>query len=78
MRKEAPVSDAVESYHDAVHRFKREFLSRMLAAHGGNRTWTARAIGLQRTYLLRLIREFGLNQPSNGKPGISLPSVSSR
>ena len=61
------MSKPAEPYHEAVGRFKREFLVQMLAAHGGNRTWTARAIGLQRTYLLRLLREFGLNQLGNGK-----------
>jgi hypothetical protein len=30
-----------------------------LLAHGGNRTRAARAMRLQRTYLLRLIRQFG-------------------
>ena len=49
-----------ERFHDAVARFKRQLLSRMLRAHGGNRTRTACALGLQRTYLLRLIRDFGL------------------
>ena len=58
------MSAAVQAYHAAVTQFKKDFLARMLAEHGGNRTHTARAIGLQRTYLLRLLREFGLNQPS--------------
>jgi DNA-binding NtrC family response regulator len=49
-----------ESYHEALARFRRELLFRALKAHGGNRTRTARALGLQRTYLLRLIRDYGL------------------
>ena len=61
------MSDDVEAYHAAVYRFKKDFLRRMLAAHGGNRTHTALAIRLQRTYLLRLLREFGMNQTGNGK-----------
>ena len=72
------MSKGGDKYYEAVARFKREFLEEALAAHNGNRTHTARTLGLQRTYLLRLIREFGLNQPSNGKPRISLPSVSNR
>lgn len=48
-------------YHRAVDAFKRELLKSTLVAYGGNRTRTARALGLQRTYLLRLIREFGLS-----------------
>jgi DNA-binding NtrC family response regulator len=55
-----------EKYHVAVARFKCGFLEEALAAHNGNRTRTARTIGLQRTYLLRLLRDFGLNQPGNG------------
>jgi len=55
--------DAVTGYHEEVDRFKRELLTRTLRAHGGNRTCAARALGLQRTYLLRLIREFGICVP---------------
>jgi hypothetical protein len=51
-----------KNYHEAVDQFKKEFLAQMLTAHNGNRTHTAKAIGLQRTYLLRLLRQFGLNQ----------------
>ena len=47
-------------YQRAVENFKREWLAEALVAHGGNRTQTARALGLQRTFLLRLIRELGL------------------
>ena len=72
------MSEGDEKYYEAVARFKREFLEEALAAHNGNRTHTARTLGLQRTYLLRLIREFGLNQPSNSEPRIFLPSVSNR
>jgi len=70
------VKNPNEHYHDAIRNFKREFLLQRLAAHGGNRTRTARAIGLQRTYLLRLLREFGLNQPGNGRRKLGLVSVS--
>ena len=65
------MSGGGDKYHAAVARFKCEFLEEALAAHNGNRTRTARTIGLQRTYLLRLLRVFGLNQPGNGnrRPG---------
>ncbi|MBI3825637.1 MAG: hypothetical protein HY294_06565 [Candidatus Rokubacteria bacterium] len=53
----------VNVYQQEVESFKRELLTRALLAHGGNRTHAARALGLQRTYLLRLIREFSLNVP---------------
>jgi len=48
----------VNEYQRAVGEFKRELLVVTLTAHGGNRTHAARALGLQRTYFLRLIREF--------------------
>jgi len=47
-------------YQRAVENFKREWLAEALVAHGGNRSRTARTLGLQRTFLLRLIRELGL------------------
>ena len=50
----------VNEYQRAVEQFKREFLVLTLAAHGGNRSRAARALGVQRTYFVRLIRQFGL------------------
>jgi DNA-binding NtrC family response regulator len=50
-------------FHGAVSEFKRRLIEATLAEMGGNRTRTARALGLQRTYLLRLIREFGITVP---------------
>jgi DNA-binding NtrC family response regulator len=47
-------------YQRAVEGFKRELLALTLAAHGGNRSRAARALGVQRTYFVRLIRQFGL------------------
>ena len=55
-------------YHGAVTEFKRRLIEATLFQLGGNRTRTARALGLQRTYLLRLIREFGVNVPHQGAP----------
>lgn len=49
-------------YQRAVEKFKREFLVLTLAAHGGNRSRAARALGVQRTYFVRLIRQFGVAQ----------------
>jgi DNA-binding NtrC family response regulator len=46
-----------------VDAFKRQFLRVTLEAHRGNRTHAARALGLQRTYLLRLMRDFGIHVP---------------
>jgi DNA-binding NtrC family response regulator len=50
-------------YHGAVSDFKRRLIEATLHQMCGNRTHTARALGLQRTYLLRLIRELGVTAP---------------
>jgi DNA-binding NtrC family response regulator len=50
-------------YHGAVCDFKRQLIEATLHQMRGNRTHTARALGLQRTYLLRLIRELGVAAP---------------
>lgn len=38
----------------------REVIRTALAEHKGNRTKTARALGIERYYLLRLIKKYGL------------------
>jgi DNA-binding NtrC family response regulator len=43
----------VVGFHGAVGEFKRRLIEATLAQAGGNRTRAARALGLQRTYLLR-------------------------
>jgi DNA-binding NtrC family response regulator len=50
-------------YHREVEKFKKQLLQTTLEAHRGNRTRAARALGLQRTYFLRLIRNFEINVP---------------
>jgi hypothetical protein len=50
-------------YHGAVCDFKRRLIEATLHQMRGNRTHTARALGLQRTYLLRLIRDLGVAAP---------------
>lgn len=57
--RQEPVSD----YHGEVSAFKRGLIERVLHAHEGNRTHAARALGLQRTYLLRLMRQLGITEP---------------
>jgi DNA-binding NtrC family response regulator len=51
------------SFHGAVCDFKRRLIEATLLQAHGNRTHAARALGLQRTYLLRLIRELGVAAP---------------
>ncbi|MBI5836403.1 MAG: sigma-54-dependent Fis family transcriptional regulator [Candidatus Eisenbacteria bacterium] len=46
--------------HDAVLQFKKEHIARALAQCGGNQTRAAELLGLQRTFLNRLIKELGL------------------
>ena len=55
-------------FHGAVSDFKRRLLEATLTQAGGNRTRAARALGLQRTYLLRLIREFEIRVPPPAMP----------
>ena len=59
----APDADNPMGWHDAVTAFKRDLLARALIAADGNRTHAARALGLQRTYLLRLLRDFDVDVP---------------
>ena len=66
-----PISTATPNrpgYHTAVCDFKRRLIEATLAQMRGNRTHTARALGLQRTYLLRLIRELGVAAPPPPPP----------
>jgi DNA-binding NtrC family response regulator len=55
-------------FHGAVSEFKRRLIEATLAQAGGNRTRAARALGLQRTYLLRLMREFQIRIPPSPMP----------
>jgi DNA-binding NtrC family response regulator len=59
----APLFPRPLGYHGAVSDFKRRLIEATLTQAGGNRTRAARALGLQRTYLLRLIREFEIRVP---------------
>ena len=55
--------DKPVGYHGAVSQFKRRLIEATLHQVRGNRTHAARALGLQRTYLLRLIRDLGVAAP---------------
>ena len=55
-------------FHGAVTDFKRRLIEATLTQAGGNRTRAARALGLQRTYLLRLMREFQVHIPAPPGP----------
>jgi two-component system nitrogen regulation response regulator NtrX len=46
--------------HEARERFEREYILRTLAAHGGNMSRTADALGVERSNLYRKMRAFGI------------------
>jgi DNA-binding NtrC family response regulator len=58
----SPLERAI-GYHGAVHEFKRRLIEATLHQARGNRTHAARALGLQRTYLLRLMRDLHVAAP---------------
>lgn len=51
-----------KSLRDAITMFKRTLIENSLAHHGWNQTATARTLGIQRTYLSRLIKELGIGR----------------
>ncbi|MCY4377437.1 MAG: sigma 54-interacting transcriptional regulator [Spirochaetaceae bacterium] len=50
-----------ESLKEAVRAYKRRFIRGALESHGWNQTTTARSLGIQRTYLSRLIKELEIS-----------------
>jgi len=48
------------SYHQAIDGYRRELILEVLARTQGNRAAAARVLGLQRTYLSRLIKTLGV------------------
>ena len=58
-------------YHSLLAAFQAEVIKRALAATSGNRTHAARLLGLQRTYLLRLMRDRGIDVPRAPRKGRS-------
>lgn len=49
------------SYHKAIDDYRREVIERTLAQTQGNRAEAAKILGLQRTYLARLIKALGIS-----------------
>ena len=54
------IRDSARSFHASVEEYKRGLIVSALRRAGGNRTHAARMLGLQRTYLSRIIRDLGL------------------
>lgn len=50
-----------ESLKEAVRAYKRRFIRGALESHGWNQTSTSRSLGIQRTYLSRLIKELEIS-----------------
>ena len=46
-------------YHEAVVAFRRDLLTRTLRQANGNKTRAARALGVGRTYLVKLLKQHG-------------------
>ena len=50
------------SFHEAVDQQKREIIREALARAGGSQTKAAARLGLQRTYLARLIKQLDIKE----------------
>ena len=46
-----------KSLKSAIDSFKREYVKKILEENGWNQTKTAKILGIQRTYVIRLINE---------------------
>src|SRR5262245_17361805 len=55
-------------WSEAIRTFKQDLLEQTPERTQGNRPYAARALGLQRTYLLKLIRELGMQGRRRGQP----------
>lgn len=53
-------ANGVGSFHDRIEDFKKSLIRQAIERSGGNQTRAAEMLGLQRTYLARLITNFGL------------------
>ena len=47
---------------DAINLFKREYIQKVLVEHSGNQTEASDSLGIQRTYLSRLIKELNIKR----------------
>ena len=50
-----------QSYHESIDEYRREVIVNALAQAKGNRAAAARSLGLQRSYLLRLMKTFSIS-----------------
>jgi DNA-binding NtrC family response regulator len=68
-----PANSIATGWHGALRRFKRALVEQTLAQTGGNRTHAARALGLQRTYFLRLLRDLEVQAPPAARRPTAAP-----
>lgn len=61
--KTATSGTGTSTYWNLIHRFKLELIRHTLFGYDGSRTRPARTLGLQRTYLLKLIRDYKISVP---------------
>ena len=52
--------DPGDGFHARVETYRKQVLREALERSGGNQTEAAKALGLQRTYLARLVKKYGL------------------
>ena len=51
-------------FHREIRELKCRLIAEAVAAHGGNRTYAAEDLGIERTYLMRLIRQLKVSVPT--------------
>ena len=57
--------DSDRSLKNAVDKFKKAYIKQILAETNGNQTKTAKILGIQRTYVSRLLNELHIRESSN-------------
>jgi DNA-binding NtrC family response regulator len=56
-----PPPDGAQGFHDAVNHHRRTLILEALARCQGNRAAAAKALGLHRTHLLKMMKTLGIN-----------------
>jgi DNA-binding NtrC family response regulator len=58
---EPKIPSGIFSYHEAIDSYRREVILHTLARTEGNRAEAARILGLERSYLLKLIKSLHIS-----------------
>jgi DNA-binding NtrC family response regulator len=59
-------------FKQEMDRYAKEFIEQALRNHGGNRSHTARYLGMSRRGLLNKIKDLEIEIPSSRKPDVIL------